>query len=103
METRGGDPRPRPVGRWELRVTGRVQGVGYRDRVRRAAEGLRLAGAVWNAADGSVRVEVQGSEEFLSRFEQEILGPRGASDAQEVRRVRALPIVADPGPFEVRR
>ncbi len=91
-----------PSVRWQLRASGRVQGVGYRERVRRAATALRLTGAVWNEADGSVTVVVQGPEEFLVRFEQEIRGVHGASDAHAVVRVRALAPERATGPFEVR-
>ncbi len=43
-----------------LRVTGVVQGVGYRLACARAARGLALAGHVRNLADGSVEVVAQG-------------------------------------------
>lgn len=43
-----------------VRVTGRVQGVGYRDWTLRAAAAARLLGWVRNRADGSVEMHVQG-------------------------------------------
>jgi len=62
-----------------FRVTGRVQGVGFRWWSRGEAERLRLAGAVWNREDGAVEVHVVGSpadvEEFRRVLEE---GPAAA-------------------------
>ena len=43
------------------RATGRVQGVGFRFFVQQHAVGLGLSGWVYNMADGSVTMEVQGN------------------------------------------
>ena len=45
----------------ELRITGRVQGVGYRYALRREAETLGVTGWVRNRGDGSVQVLAQGA------------------------------------------
>ena len=45
-----------------LFVTGRVQGVGYRDWVVQTAKQLALAGWVRNRVDGSVEVLVVGED-----------------------------------------
>lgn len=64
-----------------LRVTvrGRVQGVGFRYYVRRAAEALELGGWVRNNPDGTVEVDSTGPvadlNELLSRVSK---GPMGA-------------------------
>jgi len=44
----------------DIAVHGRVQGVGFRESVRRRACRLGLAGVVRNSSDGSVRIELEG-------------------------------------------
>jgi acylphosphatase len=51
-----------------IKVTGRVQGVFFRDFVVRQAESLSLKGCVKNTSDGSVSVIAQGGEKELKRF-----------------------------------
>ena len=50
------------------RVTGRVQGVGFRWSAIHEARRLGLRGRVRNAADGSVEVEAAGSAGALAEF-----------------------------------
>ncbi len=70
----------------EVRVWGRVQGVGFRYFAHDLARRLRLFGYVTNLPDGSVRAYAEGSrsslEEFLRRMEK---GPSSA----HVREVRS--------------
>jgi len=62
------------------RVTGIVQGVGYRYFARRVAETLGIAGWVRNLSDGSVEVYAIGNEEMLVRFESALRrGPHHAT------------------------
>ncbi len=56
-----------PVTR-RLSITGRVQGVGYRDWCLRTARAARLTGWVRNRADGSVEAVVQGPAEAVEVF-----------------------------------
>jgi acylphosphatase len=49
-------------------VTGKVQGVRYRDFVQQAATDLGLVGTVQNQADGSVLVIAQGIPDTLKDF-----------------------------------
>jgi acylphosphatase len=56
------------VQRWELRITGRVQGVFYRRHAEREATRLGLAGFVRNLADGSVECHIEGDRQALDSF-----------------------------------
>ena len=49
------------VVRLRVRISGRVQDVGFRWRAQQEAVSLDLTGWVRNAADGSVEVEAQGA------------------------------------------
>ena len=49
-------------------VSGRVQGVWYRDTARREAEGLGLAGSARNQEDGTVLLEAEGPAEAVDAF-----------------------------------
>jgi acylphosphatase len=53
--------------RRRLVFTGDVQGVGFRWRARHAAQAVGATGWVRNERDGSVTMELQGSEEQLER------------------------------------
>lgn len=46
----------------QLRIAGRVQGVGYRANFTQKAQELRLSGWVRNRLDGSVEALVKGGE-----------------------------------------
>ncbi|MGZ6898549.1 MAG: acylphosphatase [Acidimicrobiia bacterium] len=47
--------------RRRVRVTGRVQGVGFRESCRREAQRLGVAGTVSNRGDGSVEAVFEGA------------------------------------------
>jgi acylphosphatase len=75
--------------RLTARVTGHVQGVGFRWWVRRHAETLGLSGWVMNADDErSVELVAEGSTSALDELERFLeRGPSGARvDAVERRR-----------------
>jgi acylphosphatase len=60
-------------------VSGRVQGVGFRWFVRRAASVEGLHGWVRNLPDGRVEIRAEGDAETLERFERQVrVGPPGA-------------------------
>jgi acylphosphatase len=61
-------------------VRGRVQGVFFRDTVRRQAEQRGVAGWVRNRSDGAVEAVFEGAEADVERMiELSREGPRGAS------------------------
>jgi acylphosphatase len=51
-----------------LRISGRVQGVGFRDFMQRRAHALGLTGWVRNRLDGSVEAVVQGSADAVDQI-----------------------------------
>ena len=58
---------PGPVRRRAV-VSGRVQGVWYRDSARSEAERLGLAGSAANRPDGTVVLEVEGPPDAVDTF-----------------------------------
>jgi len=87
--------------RVSARITGRVQGVGFRNFTQRRARRLGVTGWVRNEADGSVRLEAEGPTDALESLVEAVReGPRtarveavdvdwsDAADAFEVFRVR---------------
>lgn len=83
------------------RVTGRVQGVGYRYAAVRVGSELGLTGWVRNDTDGSVEVWAQGDADGVDRFVRFLrVGPMGA----RVDQVSTSPGVANPSVvgFDVR-
>ncbi|MBI4538530.1 MAG: acylphosphatase [Gemmatimonadetes bacterium] len=61
------------------RVTGEVQGVGFRWWTCRLARALGIRGAVRNRIDGSVEIHAAGAPEAMSDFEAHLRqGPPGA-------------------------
>lgn len=53
---------------YKIKVTGRVQGVGFRYYTRQEALKLKLFGTVTNLSDGSVEIKVQGPEPVVNTF-----------------------------------
>lgn len=51
-------------------VTGRVQGVGFREAARRVATGLGIAGWVRNRRDGTVELFARGDAAALAALRQ---------------------------------
>ena len=87
--------------RSRFRVTGRVQGVGFRSWTGRTARALRLAGWVRNLPDGSVEAEAEGPREDQLVFLEALAeGPVGSV----VRKVRPewLPASGEDFSFRVR-
>lgn len=80
--------------RLKIRITGRVQGVGYRFFAQRSACTLGIKGYVENEADGSVVIEAEGSPAQLAQFLSSVeRGPQWAH-VQEVDK-EELPVKND--------
>ena len=94
-------PAERPRRARRLIVTGRVQGVFFRDFTRRQARELGVSGWVRNRPDGSVEAEVAGSEAALDELARRL---RRGPQAARVDRLDSedLPTPAEPRGFEIR-
>ena len=78
--------------RREYRFYGRVQAVGFRYVAMTAANSVGASGWVRNEYDGSVTMEIQGSEEQLDRVAQTLHSERYIRiDAQESREIAVVP------------
>jgi acylphosphatase len=74
------------VKRVRVRVSGRVQGVSFRDTVAREARSRDVAGWVRNCADGTVEAVFEGEPDAVEQMVEVCgRGPRGA----EVERLEA--------------
>lgn len=86
-----------------VRITGRVQGVGFRWFVREEARRLGLSGWVTNLPDGGVEVRAGGEGSSLQRLRRALeVGPTGA-DVQEVSDVSDAAGSSLPYPFTIHR
>jgi len=86
-----------------LRISGRVQGVGFRWFVREEARRLGLGGWVTNLPNGDVEVAAGGEASSLERAPKPLeVGPTGAGvvAVEDVAGERATPL---PYPFTIHR
>jgi acylphosphatase len=58
----------------EIRISGRVQKVGFRSCVKRVALRLNIRGEVMNLGDGTVLVSATGEPVLLDKFLSELYG-----------------------------
>lgn len=84
-----------------VRVTGRVQGVGYRAWTRSAALALGLRGWVRNRGDGSVEAHLAGPEEAVRAMLTAMGEGPGAARVTDVYSDPADPAPTPQG-FEIR-
>ena len=84
--------------RRRMRFTGWVQGVGFRWRARHAASLYGCTGWVRNEWDGSVTMEIQGTEEQIDRV---ILAVEAGSYIRiENMQSRIIPVIPEERSFE---
>lgn len=77
---RGAEAAPQTVVRAHLRISGRVQGVGFRVFVQRQAASLGLVGSARNLTDGRVEIEAEGPDAAVRRLIEAVRrGPPGAA------------------------
>ena len=84
---------------------GRVQGVGFRYLTRRAADLIGFTGWVRNEADGSVTLEIQGTEEQVDGVMlalKHMIIKRGRYVRIESIDEEEVPLVADETGFKTR-
>jgi acylphosphatase len=82
--------RPKQIAR-RYHVSGRVQGVGFRYFVQRAAQELGLKGYVKNRADGTVEAYASGTSERLDAFKRRLWEGPGLSRVDNVEEHEAEP------------
>ncbi len=66
-----------------VRITGDVQGVGFRNFTVRKARPLGLSGYVQNLRDGSVRAEIEGERDAIEKL-LEILKAEGPGQIEHI-------------------
>jgi len=78
-----------------IRVTGLVQGVGFRYSTKVVADQFDVYGIVRNESDGSVYIEANGDEEKIDKFIEKIRNspsPSGQVDSITVEELSSLPV-----------
>lgn len=81
-----------------LVIHGRVQGVFFRDSMRREAQNLSVAGWVRNRSDGTVEAAVQGDPADVDAI---VRWARRGPDRAQVERIEIEPYVGSYSNFEV--
>jgi acylphosphatase len=76
---------PESIVSLEIRVLGRVQGVGFRYFAHDLARRLRLVGYVTNLPDGSVRTYAEGPRSSLEAFLRRVEKGPSSAHVREVR------------------
>ncbi len=71
------------MSRFEVFFSGRVQGVGFRYRVRSLVAGFFVSGTIKNLPDGRVHLIAEGEKKELEEFLQGILESELASHIRE--------------------
>lgn len=88
--------------RTKVRIEGRVQGVFFRETVRRIASRYEVHGFVRNADDGVVEIEAEGEPDVVKAFISDVLEHPPALARIDNVHSSAVAIVGDDGFFVVR-
>ena len=88
--------------RQHIRVTGTVQGVGFRNTSKKCADQIGVTGWVRNDYDGSVEMEVQGTSSQIQELFDMI---RDASSYIKIESIEAdvIPVIENDEEFVVIR
>ncbi|MBN1041295.1 acylphosphatase [Clostridium botulinum] len=86
--------------RYSLKISGRVQGVGFRYFSQLTATNLLLTGYVKNLYSGEVIMEVQGKQENIDQFINIILNGNKFSKVYDIN-LYELPIINDEKRFSI--
>lgn len=81
-----------PVVARRLAITGRVQGVGFREATVDAARAVGVTGWVRNRADGTVEVRVQGPADAVDRL---VAWCRRGPPLARVAAIEVVPVAVD--------
>jgi acylphosphatase len=68
----------------DIRIFGKVQGVGFRYEAKEFADSLGILGYARNMRDGSVSIEAEGDAESLEKFLETLKGSPGISYVKSV-------------------
>ena len=90
-----------PMLQYEINITGRVQGVGYRYYTQKQAKILNLNGWVRNTVDGGVLVVVQGEKAAIETFVDYLWAGPPLSSVKSIAKAE-MQIVKEFSDFEVR-
>jgi len=85
----------------EARVTGRVQGVAFRNWTKSRADALGLKGWVRNDVSGAVIAHLEGDKTTVHQMVEELWNGPGAASVRDVQSHR-IPSVAPHMNFEIR-
>ncbi len=86
--------------RWHLKIYGQVQGVGFRYRARYVADNLAVSGWVRNEWDGTVEMEVQGTNLQIQKM-LELINQGSYIRIEDIVR-KQMPPREDVGGFHIR-
>lgn len=84
-------------------ISGRVQGVGFRQFTADKARSLKIAGWVRNLADGNVEAEAEAEAAVIAEFETYLQKGPGFGRVDELRKEDLMTTNVLPSPFEIQR